>query len=171
VIDLRYFLIGIALFLVLLARLAAAALRAGGWRRAAAIAGLAVFFAGNGVRAARFLERGRGGFQAALRYMAEHGARPAIVVGSDNDFRNGIVLRFYARLLPPGRRLDYRRRERWPAGGPEWIVIHRRTRPPQPLREISFAETGPYRLAAEFDHAAISGFYWGVYRRVAGAEP
>jgi hypothetical protein len=168
VVDLRYFLIGIALFLILLAQLLADALRAGGWRRAAALIGLAVFFAGNGVHAARFLERGRGGFQAALRYMAEHGAGPEIVVGSDQDFRNGIVLRFYARLLPPGRRLDYRERGSWPEGGPEWIVVHRRERPRRPLPELSF-EAARYRLAAEFDHAAISGFYWGVYQRLGTA--
>ena len=171
VIELRYFLIGIALFLILLARLLAGALRAGGARRAAALAGLAVFLAGSGVHTARFLELGRGGFQAALRTMAEQSAGPTIVVGSDQDFRNGIVLRFYARLLPPGRTLDYRERGRWPEAGPEWIVVHRRARPPRPLAEISFPAAGSYRLAAEFDHAAISGFYWGLYRRVPRAEP
>src|SRR5262245_23800260 len=169
VIDLRYFLIGIALFLILLARLAAGALRAGGWRRAAAAAGLAVFFLGNGVHAARFLELGRGGFQAALRYMAEHSAGPAIVVGSDQDFRNAIVLRFYARLLPSGRSLDYRKRSEWPPGGPEWIVVHRRERPRRPLPELSFDDAGRYRLAAEFDYGGISGFYWGIYRRSSDA--
>jgi len=76
------------------------------------------------------------------------------------------VLRFYARLLPPGRTLDYRERDRWPEGGPEWIVIHRLARPAHPLPEISFDAAGPYRLAAEFDHAPLSGFYWAVYRRV-----
>jgi hypothetical protein len=165
VIDLRYFLIGIALFLILLAWVLGAALRAGGWRRAAALAGLAVFLAGNAVHTARFLEHGRGGYQAALQYMAEHASGPRIVVGSDQDFRNGIVLRFYARLLPSGRTLDYRERARWPAQGPEWIVIHRRTRPEQTLPEIGFEGGLRYRLAADFDHAAISGFYWAVYRR------
>jgi hypothetical protein len=165
VIEPRYFLIGIALFLILLARVLGHELRAGGFRRAAALAGLAVFFAGNGVHVARFLDLGRGGFQAALRVMAEQTAGPKIVVGSDQDFRNGIVLRFYARLLPPGKTLDYRPRDRWPQGGPEWIVIHRRARPARPLPAMSVDAAGPYRLAADFDHAGLSGFYWAVYRR------
>jgi hypothetical protein len=165
VIDLRYFLIGIALFLILLAWILGAAIRAGGLRRAVALAGVAVFLVGNGVHTARFLERGRGGYRAALLYMAERASGPEIAVGSDHDFRNGIVLRYYARQLPPGRTLDYRERERWPEGGPEWIVVHRRFRPEHPLPEIAFEGGLRYRLAAEFDHAAISGFYWGVYRR------
>jgi hypothetical protein len=28
-----------------------------------------------------------------------------------------------------------------------------------------------YDLAAEFDHAAISGFYWAVYRNTAAGSP
>jgi hypothetical protein len=165
VVEPRYFLVAVALFLVLLAWLAGGALRAGGARRAVALAGLAVFLAGNAAHTARFLALGRGGFQAAVRFMAERGSGP-IVVGSDQDFRNGMLLRFYARLLPPGRALDYRARSRWPEGGPEWIVIHRRERPARALPEIAFPEAGRYALASEFDHAGISGFYWGLYRRI-----
>ena len=97
--------------------------------------------------------------------MAERSPGGRIVVGSDQDFRNGIVLRFYARLLAPGKSLDYRERTRWPAGGPEWIVTHRRFRPIRPLPEIAFDGAGRYQLVADFDHAGISGFYWAVYRR------
>jgi hypothetical protein len=166
VIDLRYFLIGIALFLILLAWVIGAGLRAGGLPRAAASLGLAVFLVGNGVHTARFLELGRGGFRAALLYMAEHTEGPRVVVGSDQDFRNGIVLRFYARFLPAGKTLDYRNRRGWARDGPEWIVLHRRARPSRPLAELDFEGVGRYRLVAEFDHGAISGFYWGVYRSV-----
>jgi hypothetical protein len=171
VVDVRYFLVGIALFLILLAWTVGAELRAGGGRRAVAVLGLAVFLLGNAVHTARFLALGRGGYRAALDFMAERSETGRIVVGSDQDFRNGLVLRFYARLLPPGKVLDYRERSRWPAGGPEWIVTHRRFRPDRPLPEIAFDSAGRYRLAAEFDHAGISGFYWAVYRRVAADPP
>jgi hypothetical protein len=170
VIDVRYFLVGIALFLILLAWSAGTELRAGGWRRAVAALGLTVFLVGNVVHTARFLSLGRGGFQAALELMAERSPDGRIVVGSDQDFRNAMVLRFYARLLAPGKILDYRERSRWPAGGPEWIVTHRRFRPLRALPELAFASAGRYRLVADFDHAGISGFYWAVYRR-AGAGP
>jgi len=165
-VDLRYFLIGIALALVLLAWLLAPALRAGGWRRAAAALAIAGFLAGNAHSAARFLALGRGGFGAALRYMAERSEGGRIVVGSDHDFRNGMTLRFYARALPPGRQLDYRAHGAWPPEGPEWYLVHRAERPLDPPAEIALPGAGRYALAAEFDHAAISGFYCAVYRRV-----
>jgi hypothetical protein len=78
-----------------------------------------------------------------------------------------MVLRFYARGLPAGKHLDYRSRRRWPAGGPKGFVVHRHTRPRAPLAEIDFAGVGRNRLAAEFDHAAISG----SCRRVGSAPP
>jgi hypothetical protein len=171
VIDLRYFLVGIALFLILLAWLLGTELRAGGWRRAVASLGLAVFLIGNAVHTARFLALGRGGFQAALALMAEQSPGGRIVVGSDHDFRNAMVLRFYARLLPAGKVLDYRERSRWPVGGPDWIVTHRRFRPDTPLSELSIEAIGRYRLVADFDHAGISGFYWAVYRRAGDLPP
>lgn len=172
VIDLRYFLVGIALFLILLAWILGAELRAGGFRRALAVLGLALFLFGNAVHIERFLRLGRGGFQATLAFMAERSPGGRIVVGSDQDFRNAMVLRFYARLLPAGMLLDYRERDRWPTQGPEWIVTHRRFRPERTLPEIAFESAARYRLVADFDHAGISGFYWALYRRArAGSSP
>jgi hypothetical protein len=166
VIDLRYFLIGTALALVLLAWILAAGLRARGWRRAAAGLAIAVFLVGNGHSVARFLALGRGGYGAALRFMADHSDGERIVVGSDHDFRNERTLRFYARFLPAGKRLEYRPRDAWPPGGPEWYLLHRQARPRAPSSELLLPGAGRYRLAAEFDHAAISGFYWAIYRRM-----
>ncbi len=171
VVDLRYFLVGIALWLVLFAWILAEELRASRARRAVAAFGLGLFLLGNAVHTARFLEHGRGGFAAALRFMAERSEGGHVVVGSDQDFRNGMVLRFYARLLPAGQTLEYRERSQWPPGGPEWLVIHRRFRPAQPRAEIALDSGARYRLAADFDHAGISGLYWGVYRRIGGSSP
>ena len=33
-----------------------------------------------------------------------------------------------------------------------------------PAREVRDGAGNAYRLAAEFDHGAISGFYWALYR-------
>lgn len=166
VIAVRYFLIGIALALLLLADWMAAGLRAGGWRRAVAAALGLAFLAGNAVHIVAFLEHGRGGYRAALRTMAEHSRGPEIRVASDHDFRNGTVLRFYARELPPGRRLVYFPRDRQPPGGPEWWILHRAQRPAHMPARIRDAAGNTYALFAEFDHAAISGFYWALYRNV-----
>jgi hypothetical protein len=171
VIDVRYFLIGIALFLLLASDGLAALIRAGGARRAAGLALLALFLAGNAAHTAAFLTLGRGGFRAALRLMAERSEGAAISVSSDHDFRNGMVLRFYARELPAGRRLAYAPRDAIPPGGTEWRVLHRAQRPEHPPRVVADGAGNRYGLVAEFDHAAISGFWWAVYRNLARDAP
>jgi len=166
VLAVRYFLIGSVFMLLLLAFVLAQALRAGGAARAVALVALAVFLAGNGLHTMRFLEHGRGGFLAALLTMAEQTQAERIVVGSDHDFRTGTVLRFYASQLPAGQTLDYRPRGHWPRGGPEWLILHRAERPARTRDRLALDSGERFRLVAEFDHAAISGFYWGLYRNL-----
>ena len=170
VLAVRYFLIGIVFILLLAAFVLAQALRAGGASRAVALAALVVFLAGNGLHTLRFLEHGRGGFLAALLTMAEQTQGERIVVGSDHDFRTGTVLRFYASQLPAGQTLDYRPRGHWPRGGPEWLILHRAERPAQTRDRLALDSGERFRLVAEFDHAAISGFYWGLYRKLGVAS-
>jgi hypothetical protein len=82
VVAVRYFLIGIALLLLLASRLLAALYREGGWRRGLCLVALAAFTLGNAAHTLAFLERGRGGYRAALAYMARHTNGPRLVVGS-----------------------------------------------------------------------------------------
>lgn len=164
VIAVRYFLIGIAFGLVLSALLLADALRAGGLRRALAIGLLAIFAVGNGTYVARFAEDGRGGYRAALRTLAAETDRARIEVGSDHDFRVGSMLRFYAETLPAGKQLAYLPRRHWPIGGPEWMILHRQERTGAPPATL-LSESSRYDFTAEFDHAAISGYYWMLYRK------
>ncbi len=170
VIAVRYFLIALALLLLLLADLLAHLARSHGARRAIALGLLALFVVGNAAHIAAFLERGRGGFRDALFSMAEATEGARIVVGSDHDFRNGEVLRFYARGLPEDKRLVYLERGHWPKRGPEWIVTHGAARPESLRREIRDGRGNRYALFAEFDHAAISGFYWALYRSASRNE-
>lgn len=164
VIAFRYFLIGCAMGLLLVAELAAAGWRAGGAPRALALCALALFFLGNAAHLRAFALHGRGGFRAALMTMAANTPGSEIEVGSDHDFRNGLVLSYHARELPAGKELHYLTREHWPPGGPTWLIRHAARRPPHPAQQIA-AGGGRYRLFAEYDHAAISGFYWALYRK------
>ncbi|MEE2678438.1 MAG: hypothetical protein VX546_07685 [Myxococcota bacterium] len=163
VLAVRYFLIGIAFSLLLTALLLAAALRAGGARRVAAALLLAGFAVGNGIHIARFAELGRGGYRAALATLAAQTDGPVLEVGSDHDFRVGTVLGFHSRSLPPEKRLVYLPRRQWPQAGPEWMIFHRQERAEAPPTFL-VNESTRYTLAAEFDHAAISGYYWMLYR-------
>ena len=163
-IPFRYFLIGSALALLLCADLAAAGLRAGGWRRAVAATSVLLFALGNASHWRAFTQLGRGGFRACVETMARETTGDVIAVASDHDFRNRLVLAYYARELPPGKRLVYVPHDRWSAARPEWLIRHAPARPANPPQRLG-AAGGTYRLFAEWDHAAISGFYWALYRR------
>jgi hypothetical protein len=169
VVAVRYFLIGIAFYLLLAARATADLYRAGGWRRAGCIAAVALFLAGNAAHYVPFARLGRGGYSEALRFMVDSSPAPQVSVGGDHDFRNGMVLRFYARTLPGDRRLIYHERGHWPRNGPEWLVRHAGRRPEKPSPAIVDENGNRYEFARGFDHAAISGFWWGVYRNVSRA--
>jgi len=171
VVAVRYFLIGIALLLLLASRLLAALYRAGGWRRGLCMAGAAVFLIGNAAHTVPFLQHGRGRYSDAVLFMARHTDGTRITAGSDHDFRNEMVLRFYKRRLPEGKVLVYYPRGSWPRGGPEWLITHRAHRPEHPPGRIHDGEGNRYELAAEFDHAAISGFYWALYRNASAGTP
>jgi hypothetical protein len=136
--------------------------------RAASLALLAAFVVGNGLHTARFLAFGRGGYRAALAFMAEHSDGGVISVGSNHDFRTGLVLRYYARRLPPGWRLALERRDAPnPAlpNGPEWRIVQRAETPDALPPIVEDGRERRYALAASFPHAGISGFHWSLYRR------
>ena len=170
VVAVRYFLVPIAFCLIALAVVAGPVLRRPGAPRSVVVALIGLLILGNGFHTFRFFQDGRGGYSAALALMAERSPGGRIEVGSDHDFRNGSVLRFYARYLPPSKRLDYRPRNQWPPGGPDWLVIHRPERPAHSRDRLELPGGERYRLEAEFDHAALSGFYWAVYRNAAPRE-
>ena len=164
VIAVRYFLIGIALYLILTSRVLAAGIRAGGWRRAIALGCMGVFLVGNAIHIAPFLRLGRGGYAEALHFIADASEAPTFTVTSDHDFRTGMVLRFYARNLPESKRMIYQERANRPRAGSEWLIVHAGERPDPPRAFLRDGNGNRYRFARGFDHAAISGFWWGVYR-------
>lgn len=162
----RYFIIAAALLLWMTGMLLAALYRGGRIGRIASLAALLLFLGGNASYVAGFLERGRGGYSDAVRYMAAHTHGANIVAGLDHEFRTGIVLRFYARWLPAGRELLVATTETWPVEGPEWVVTHRPDNPKQPAPQIADRHGNGYLLEAEYPFAGLSGFYWALYHNV-----
>jgi hypothetical protein len=167
VVEVRYFVIGIALYLLLASRLAAALFRAGGWRRAVCAAGLGLFALGNTAHLLPFLRYGRGGYAEAVRFMAESSPNPTFSVGSNHDFRNEMILRFYARELPAGRSLVYTGLKAKPRTAPDWVILLAARRPDAVQPSLTDIRGHRYRFAREFPNGGISGFWWGVYRSAA----
>lgn len=164
VVAVRYFLIGIALTLLIATPVLADALRRGGVARALAAALLLVYAVGNGVHAAGFLEDGRGGYGEALAHMARATPGPRIVVGGRHDWRNQTVLEFYAPRVLRGQTLEYHSKEDWPPGGPAWFIWDRAEAPEEEREELVYPGGVRFRRVATFDHAALSGFTWTLYR-------
>lgn len=127
----RYFVICIPFFLILVARFLCR------WGQASAWAGVAVGMVlllmtlAHGRRFARLWKLGRGSYIQLIGLLAQNARGSQIVVGSDNDFRCGLLLEYYAKYLPRHRALHFSRHEDWPSLVPDWLVLTT-----QPIRRL-----------------------------------
>jgi hypothetical protein len=160
----RYFAIPLAfLSLLLVSALARVCTRS---PRALWLAAVAVvaFLVGNAAHLVPFIDHGRGQYRKAIEMIVSESGSEPIVIGSDHDLRNGKVIRFYARIQPGGRKIDYRRLDDWPAAGPDWLIRHtqdyiaREPALPQSLAEV-------YVLEKVYPSYGPSGMNWFLYRR------
>lgn len=163
----RYFVLSAALALLLAARLLAALAARG--LEGAAVAGLLalVFCSAQAPRLERLLRDGRGQYRAALTGLLAADPAPRVYVSSDHDFRNGLMLRHYGPRLPGGERLAYVPAGSWTGLGPPWFLVHRFEGQPAPEPALADAAGNRYRLEAEYPSGPLSGWRWGVYRRLA----
>jgi hypothetical protein len=174
----RYYLIPLVFFLLLLGDLLSRWARRGRRGRLAWIAVLLAIGVGNGVQTARFLEHSRGHYLDGLRYMVDQTEAAVVSVASDHPYRNPVVMGFYERYLPAGRRLehvgeryvptatgvDHLGGVEWPAEGTEWFVVHTLARDPLPAEALEVRGV-TYDLARSFDYYGLSGWHWIIYRR------
>jgi uncharacterized membrane protein len=165
----RHFLVCVPFVLLLLAGLLARLSRVSRTGAALALAALALYLGGNALRVADFLRFGRGQYREAIAYLLAHDSARVLTVGSDHDFRNSVLLGYYARFVPADRELVYVAEDAWPADGPRWLIVHSFARGFVPEPSYVFAGRIEYRLAQHFPYAGVSGWHWAVYRRSDGA--
>jgi len=161
----RYFLVSIMFGLI-----ASGCVLGDLWRRGRAarlllIAVMALFFIGNGLNTAKFLRYGRGRYLEALQYIASLTPGRVITIGSDHDFRNGMVIEYYERYLPPDKEMVYVSRSRYPAQVPMWMLLHRIGDIGAVSPFIGDASGNFYSLSRVFPYYGLSGWHWLVYRR------
>jgi len=164
VIALRYFLVSIAFYLLAVCDGLAALFQRRTWGAVAASAFLALFVAGNVTHVRGFLRDGRGHYLAALRLMVDPTSPRSVRIGGDHDFRNGTVLGFYARYLPPRARFRYYEWKDWPPDGLDWLIYHGEQRLQQPPKERVDRYGNVYVRTYHFEKTGVSGFYWDLYR-------
>jgi hypothetical protein len=156
----RYFLVSMLLWLLLLARVLAWLVARGGPARAAALLVLALFGVANGARIAGLLDRGRGDYQAALRYMVSHTTGDVTRIASDHDFRNRLVVEYFGpRMSKPVRYVS--RADQSPT---QWYLMQKSAGETPPLARIAVPR-GTYRLVGTYPTAMLSGLTWFVYER------
>ncbi len=160
----RYFLVSVVILL---------SLAAGGFARlrrskpALQVAGyvlLGTWLAGNVVHVTRMLESGRGQYRAAVLMMTESPGESPVVVGSDHDFRNKIVLEYHWQQVRTDRVLKYVSEGEWPDKGPDWVLLHEPFQVFAPPFEIGDAAGNTYGLKKKFPHYGLSGWHWALYR-------
>ena len=133
--------------------------------RAVAVVLLAGSVVGNALNTARFYRYGRGGYLEALTHVAVDTPGQVTALGGDFDFRNGMVVEFYQRFLPPGETVEYVPHERYPPEGPEWIVLHRIGALGEVHDSIDDSLGNTYLLDRVVRYSDLSGWHWLLYRK------
>ena len=164
-IDVRYFMMGLPFYYLMAGRWMAAILRGSAASKTICIFVFLFFLAGNVQRTIDLITVGRGGYRKAVEFMAAQTSGSDIRVSSDTDFRNKMVLQYYSQYLPPGKRLLYFDRNRYPVGGPEWVITHSQKDDFKPPREIEIPNSGKYFISGLFPYRGLSGWHWVLYRQ------
>ena len=157
----RYFLVVLpflyAAFAMLLARLT---MTQNGRIACAAI--VMLFVAGQARLYANFLQVGHGQFTAALEYMMAHTSSPRLIVTSNQDYRSGVELSYYAPRLLKHQQLFY-----VPQGNssmqPDWYILHQEgyELPGPPSLNVQGQAT--WFRVAYFGASELSGQAWTIY--------
>jgi hypothetical protein len=163
----RYFLVQILFFYLLAGGALAALARERTAGRAAAVGALAVYAAVQMVPLRALATDGRGGCVETVRYLGAHTSGETIIVGSDEDFRNPLMLWYFQRFLPAGKRLRHLPQTQWPPSGPDWVLVH--DLGPATNRPAAMQDGRGHRYdrVAGFQCGGIARWYWWIYRRAA----
>ena len=172
--SVRFFMVSVAASLVLLSSGYAALLRRGVAGRGIGLTLLAVFVAGNAVNTVNLLRFGRGQYLAALRFMEKNSGGREVVITSDHDFRNAMLVNYYKRYL---ERADYTQyvdkatldeenvRTKGASLGAEWLILHRFDLREQP-EGVTDIYGNNYKLVSIYRYSDLSGWNWLLYHNL-----
>jgi hypothetical protein len=121
---------------------------------------------GNGVHVVTMLRDGRGHYARAVSTMSALTSGQEIVVASDQDFSNHLILDYYAENISPQQRLTYVSAASDGSRAPQWFITHTFETPaaiPPTLVTTPAGET--YSWVQSFPYGGLSGCNWFLYRR------
>jgi hypothetical protein len=163
--SVRYFMISVAASLVLLSSGYAALLRRGVAERGIALTLLAVFVAGNAVNTGNLLRFGRGQYLAALSFIKAHSDDQEVVITSDHDFRNGMLVDYYKRYLARPDSMRYVSGATLNESGPDWLILHR-FELTRWLDRVTDVYGNTYELVKIYRYSDLSGWNWLLYHNL-----
>jgi hypothetical protein len=163
--SVRYFIISVAASLVLLSSGYAALLRRAVAWRGIGLMLLAVFITGNAINSANLLRFGRGQYVAALRFMEKNSDGREVVITSDHDFRNGMLVNYYRRYLERPESIRYANGATLKESGADWLILHR-FELTTPLDRVTDVYRNTYQLVRIYRYSDLSGWNWLLYHNL-----
>jgi len=158
----RYFLVFLPFLYTGLAMLLAKFSRTPA-RRMALAAVLALFLAGQAHLYVKSLQVGRGQFTAALQYIMARTPQPRIVVASNQDFRSGVELAYFAPRVLHNHQLLYLTRENHASFQPDWYILHQEGDQAPGPSTLNVPGQPTWYRAAYFGASELSGQAWTIY--------
>lgn len=159
----RYFLVPFVFTLIVLANFLAFLWDRGKPARITVAIALCAFVLANMNLAIPLMREGRGHYRAALEAMNDMSSDSRILVASDHDFRNLMILDFYHRRMDSLKIADYIPEGKWPVAGPEWVILHDWRHDFSPPRTFPDQAGNIYVKIDEYHYAGLSGFHWAIY--------
>lgn len=162
----RYFIVCFPFFYLLLSYLLCHWYRYSKPVRAGAIAAVLLLFTGQMYRVVSLLALGRGSYRAALTRILENSPEGVVRIGSDHDFRNRVLVDFYAPSLAVAgsHTVRYIPQTEWHREAPDWILTHSQEISAEPPPDIAVPGVGIYRFFAAYRFSGVSGWNWFLYR-------
>jgi hypothetical protein len=147
--------------------------RAGRLGRIAASLLLAIYVGCNLPPVVKLIREGRCQYSSAMQWMAEHTATPIVTVASDHDWRNRLLVVFYANRdslanSEWGKEFMYVPQEQYPPEGTEWFLRHSFDGASAPGESFTDSLGNKYDLVHVFPAGSISGWTWWLYQRARG---
>ena len=157
----RYFMVSFPFFYLLLAFIFAEWFRKSAIVKMVAVLLILAITTGHLLKVATLLNFGRGNYRRALNDMAAATPGRLIRIGSDADFPNREMLRFYGLFLPPSKQVEYIPLAKISLERPDWVVVC--YLPPNPSFEVNDTAV-KYDLFSVYPSCGLTGMNWWVYR-------
>lgn len=160
----RHLLFTAPFFLLLLSNLLYRMQRGGIKVKVLAVFFVLSIFSANMAAIVHFLKDGRGHYYEAMAYIYKNTASSEIVITSDHDFKNPLMINFYNHFYFNTRKVVYISQDEAVEKGirPEWIIRCDEQIDPCVRTSVRFNGT-EYMQKRHFPYWGLSGMHWFVY--------